>query len=139
MTQLRIGSTRLLAGGALVALLTGALLVARAGEAGANRGLPEGGELFPLNPAEFTTEGNNPYFPLRVGSRAVFRETDKHGARQKVVVTTTNRTKLIANGVTARVVHDVVTEDGVFVEVTDDWFAQDSKGNVWYFGEATTL
>jgi hypothetical protein len=24
------------------------------------------------------------------------------------------------------------------VEVTDDWYAQDSEGNVWYLGEATT-
>ena len=39
---------------------------------------------------------------------------------------------------TARVVHDVVTEDGKPVEVTDDWYAQDRCGNVWYLGEATT-
>jgi hypothetical protein len=32
----------------------------------------------------------------------------------------------------------VVTEDGEPVEVTDDWYAQDSDGNVWYLGEATT-
>jgi hypothetical protein len=53
-------------------------------------------------------------------------------------VTVTRRTKLIANGVTARVVHDVVTEDGKPVEVTDDWYAQDRAGNVWYLGEDTT-
>jgi hypothetical protein len=35
-------------------------------------------------------------------------------------------------------VHDVVTEDGVPVEVTDDWYAQDSAGNIWYLGEETT-
>jgi hypothetical protein len=35
------------------------------------------------------------------------------------------------------VVHDVVSEDGKPVEVTDDWYAQDSEGNVWYFGENT--
>ena len=49
-----------------------------------------------------------------------------------------HETKRIANGVTARVVHDVVTEDGEPVEVTDDWYAQDRCGNVWYLGEATT-
>jgi hypothetical protein len=55
-----------------------------------------------------------------------------------VVVTVTRRTKLIANGITARVVHDVVTEDGKLVEVTDDWYAQDRAGNIWYLGEDTT-
>ena len=35
-------------------------------------------------------------------------------------------------------VRDVVTENGVPVEVTDDWYAQDSAGNIWYLGEATT-
>jgi hypothetical protein len=122
--------------GTALALLV--VLVARAGEAGANRGLPEGAEQVILNPAEFTTKIDNRFFPLRVGSRWVYRETDKEGARQKVVVTVTDETKLIANGVTARVVRDVVSEDGEFVEVTDDWYAQDSKGNVWYLGEATT-
>ena len=53
-------------------------------------------------------------------------------------MTVTDRTKTIANGIEARVVHDVVTEDGKFVEVTDDWYAQDKDGNVWYLGEDTT-
>ena len=35
-------------------------------------------------------------------------------------------------------VHDVVTEAGRPVEVTDDWYAQDKRGNIWYLGEATT-
>jgi hypothetical protein len=39
-------------------------------------------------------------------------------------------------GVTTIVVRDVVVDDeGGFVEDTDDWFAQDVAGNVWYFGE----
>jgi hypothetical protein len=53
-------------------------------------------------------------------------------------VTVTRRTKLIANGIRARVVHDVVREDGQLVEVTDDWYAQDKAGNIWYLGEDTT-
>jgi hypothetical protein len=89
-------------------------------------------------PADFTTNIDNPWWPMRPGSRWVYRETDSEGARQRVVVTVTRRTKLIANGVTARVVHDVVTEDGKPVEVTDDWYAQDRAGNIWYLGEDTT-
>ncbi len=53
------------------------------------------------------------------------------------MVTVTDETRLIANGITARVVRDVVTQKGEFVEVTDDWYAQDRAGNVWYLGEHT--
>ena len=91
-----------------------------------------------LDPAELTTEIDNPWWPMKPGSRWVYRETDTEGANQKVVVTVTNRTKQIANGAEARVVRDVVTEDGEFVEVTDDWYAQDAEGNIWYLGEDTT-
>ena len=100
--------------------------------------LPKGSEPVRLDPAEFTTEIDNPYWPMAVGSRWVYRETDPEGTRQRVVVTVTEKTKRIANGIEARVVRDVVTEDGAPVEVTDDWYAQDAAGNVWYLGEDTT-
>jgi hypothetical protein len=35
-------------------------------------------------------------------------------------------------------VHDVVTARGTPVEVTDDWYAQDRAGSIWYLGEHTT-
>ena len=89
------------------------------------------------DPASFSTRIDNPYWPMKPGSRWVYRETDPEGTRQKVVVRVTRKTKRIANGVTARVVHDVVTEKGKLVEVTDDWYAQDRKGNIWYLGEDT--
>jgi hypothetical protein len=100
-------------------------------------GLPQGSETVALDPADFTTEIDNPYWPMKVGSRWVYSETDSEGAQQKVVVTVTDETKQIANGVEARVVHDVVTEDGEPTEITDDWYAQDSEGNIWYLGEDT--
>jgi hypothetical protein len=98
--------------------------------------LPQGSESVNLDPAEFTTEITNPYWPMTPGSRWVYRETDKDEVL-KVVVTVTDQTKRIANGVEARVVHDVVSQDGEPVEVTDDWYAQDAEGNVWYLGEDT--
>ena len=100
--------------------------------------LPQGAEKVHLDPADFTTRIDNPYWPMKPGSRWVYRETDANGARHRVVVEVTRETKLIANGITARVVRDVVTAKGRFVEVTDDWYAQDERGNVWYLGEATT-
>jgi hypothetical protein len=76
---------------------------------------------------------DNPYFPLPVGRQWVYREGD-----QRDVVTVTDRTKLIANGVVARVVTDHATRKGVPVEITEDYYAQDGKGTVWYLGEDTT-
>ena len=93
-------------------------------------GLPQGGEPVTLDPALFTTRIDNPYWPMRPGTRWVYRETEPDGTRQKVVVTVTHRTRLIANGVTARVVRDTVTEGGELVEDTRDWYAQDADGTV---------
>ena len=90
--------------------------------------IPQGSEPVGLDPADFTTQIDNPYWPMEPGSRWVYRETDPEGTKQRVVVTVTSKTKRIANGVAARVVHDVVTEDGKPVEVTDDWYAQDRAG-----------
>ena len=45
---------------------------------------------------------------------------------------------MIANGIEARVIRDTVTENGVPVEITDDWYAQDAAGNIWYLGEYVT-
>ena len=99
--------------------------------------LPQGSEPVQLDPAKFTTQIDNPYFPLVPGDRYVYRETDAEGAKQRVVLSVSDQTKQIANGVTARIVHDRVTEHGKVIEDTFDWYAQDSDGNVWYLGEDT--
>jgi hypothetical protein len=115
-----------------VLLLTGC----GGGSDSASRGLPQGSEPVELDPADFTTRIDNPYWPLRPGSRWVYRETDGKGGIQRVEVTVTNRTKVV-DGIQAVVVHDLVTEQGVKVEDTLDWYAQDKDGNVWYLGEDT--
>jgi hypothetical protein len=97
--------------------------------------LPQGSEPVDLNPADFSTNIDNPYWPMSPGSKWVYSETDATGKRQHVVIEVTHMTKRIANGVEARVIRDTVTENGVPVEITDDWYAQDSKGNIWYLGE----
>ena len=124
---------------ALAVAAAGGERSAQASSAGARAtcDLPRGSERVDLNPADFTTRIDNPYWPMRPGSRWIYRETDSEGTKQRVVVTVTPKTKRIANGITARVVHDVVTEEGKPVEVTDDWYAQDRCGNIWYLGEAT--
>ena len=98
--------------------------------------LPQGSEPVQLDPAKFSTRVDNPYFPLIPGDRYVYREAGGED-KQRVVVSVSERTRLIANGITARVVHDRVTAHGKVVEDTFDWYAQDSEGNVWYLGEDT--
>jgi hypothetical protein len=128
---------------AILVAIAAALAVAACGGddegSGPGSDLPQGSEPVELNPDDFTTRIDNPYWPLKVGSRWVYSETDQEGADQRVVVTVTNKTKQIANGVEARVVRDVVTDrkTGEATEITDDWYAQDKDGNIWYMGEAT--
>ena len=55
--------------------------------------------------------------------------TDAEGANQRVEVTVTDQTKPTI-GIQARVVHDVVTEDGQLIEDTYDWYAQDARDNI---------
>ena len=95
--------------------------------------LPQGDEPVELDPADFTTKIDNPYWPMPRGARWVYTSD-----AERIVVEVTNRKKRIA-GVEALVLRDTVTQrdGGGFVEVTDDWYAQDTEGNVWYLGEDT--
>ena len=117
-------------------LMAGLFGAMAATAAAAMAALPQGSEPVNLDPAQFTTTIDNPYFPLVPGDRYVYRETDGK-ARERVVVSVSRRTRVIANGVTARIVHDRVSEAGEVIEDTFDWYAQDSEGNVWYLGEDT--
>jgi hypothetical protein len=98
--------------------------------------LPQGSEPVTLDQADFLDRIDNPFLPFLPGSRWIYRETDTEGARQRVKVTVTDRTRTI-EGIDATVVHDKVTERGALVENTFDWYAQDACGNVWYLGENT--
>ncbi len=80
----------------------------------------------------------NEYFPLVQGTQWIYEGTftDDEGEEvtETITVTVTDKIKLI-EGVTCVVVNDLVEEDDVKIEVTDDWYAQDEDGNVWYCGE----
>lgn len=91
----------------------------------------DGGHYAPeLDPADFVDVVDNPYLPLPVGARWVY---EGDGERIEVVVLPERKDVL---GISATVVRDTVSEDGVLVEDTHDWFAQDRDGNVWYLGES---
>ena len=80
----------------------------------------------------------NPWFPLVQGNVWVYEAsgTDEDGEEieEEIIVTVTGDIKLI-EGIRCLVVNDTVSEDGEVIEDTDDWFAQDKDGNVWYCGE----
>ena len=99
--------------------------------------LPQGNDPVALEPEDFTTKIDNPYFPLEPGTRWTYLETDEKGEELKVVVVVTRETRKMANGITVRVVRDTVTQNGKVVEDTNDWYAQDAEDNVWYMGEDT--
>jgi hypothetical protein len=88
-----------------------------------------------ISPGDFVRKVTNPWFPLRSGSVWRYKGL-KEGVKTTDVVTATHRTKKIL-GVTTTVVHDVVSVKGRPEEVTSDFYAQDHRGNVWYFGEET--
>ncbi len=122
--------------GIALALLGVSVAVAVSPALAATSTLPQGSEPVNLDPADFSTRIDNPYFPLTPGDRYIYRETDGTH-KEKVVLSVSDKTKQIANGITARIVHDRVTEHGKVIEDTFDWYAQDSAGNVWYLGEDT--
>ena len=88
-----------------------------------------------IDPAKFSATITNPFFPLKPGTVFIF-EGSRGGEPRHTEMTVTNETKTIM-GVPCLVVRDVVTSKTELVEKTTDWYAQDSDGNVWYFGEET--
>lgn len=88
-----------------------------------------------IDPAEFTHVVGNPFLPLRPGTTFVYSEDDRREKREnRIMVTRETRTIM---GVKCVVVHDTVTLNGALVEESFSWFAQDRRGAVWFFGEAT--
>src|SRR6185436_5451727 len=61
---------------------------------------------------------------------------ESEGAPTRDVMTVARATRNIL-GVNTTIVHHRSYQDGVLIEDTFDWFAQDEDGNVWYFGEDT--
>ena len=87
-----------------------------------------------IDPADFSTTIDNPYFPLPVGTKYISLEN----GTDVDTVEVTSDTRVVM-GVTTVVVHDqLVTKAKKIGEDTYDWYAQKKDGSVWYFGEDTT-
>lgn len=83
---------------------------------------------------------DNPFSPLVPGTLFVYEgEVDDDGDTliEHVEVFVTYQTRMV-DGVSCVVVRDTAWVDDVLEELTDDWYAQDTAGNVWYMGEWST-
>ena len=83
----------------------------------------------------FSATVDNPWFPLDPGTTLIYKGV-KDGRPQRDVFKVTGRTKIV-NGAPCVVVDDRVYSAGHLSERTSDYYTQDAKGNVWYFGEDT--
>lgn len=90
-----------------------------------------------FQPGSFSanTVPTNPFDPLIPGSVLYFAGK-KEGRAQTERFEVTKRVRYIL-GVPCVVIHDQGFIEGHLHENTYDWYAQDRKGNVWYFGEKT--
>lgn len=86
-----------------------------------------------IDPDNFKDGVDHEYYPLNVGTVYTYEGQTEDGT-EITTVTVTSETKVIM-GVTCMVVNDRVELDGELIENTNDWFAQDMDGNVWYMGE----
>lgn len=93
---------------------------------------------FVFNKSNFHNPLNidNKYFPLKPGTTFIYKGT-KESEPTRDTFKVTSKVKEIA-GVSTREIRDNLYTKGVLTESTQDWFAQDNDGNVWYFGEFTT-
>jgi hypothetical protein len=86
-----------------------------------------------VRPGDFVADVTNPYMPLVPGT--VFRYQGHVDKAPSAITVTVTRERKSIEGVSALVIDDVVSVRGKDVERTTDYYAQDTKGNVWYFGE----
>ncbi len=100
-----------------------------------NTSLVNGAAYNPIiNPGDFVATVNNPYFNLTPGTTYSYQTITSDGT-EKIEVTVTDEKRIVL-GVTTTVIRDQVWMNDVVVEDTRDYYAQDSSGTVWYFGEA---
>src|SRR5262249_41753733 len=88
-----------------------------------------------ITPRDFVPRVTNPYFPLTPGTTLRY-SGEKDGKSAIDEFTVTHRTKTI-HGVRTTVAPDTLSLAGHLAKATTDGYAQDRRGDVWYFGEAT--
>jgi hypothetical protein len=85
--------------------------------------------------SDFSPRVTNAWYPLLPGSKYVYRGV-KDGEPARDVLTATHEVATI-DGVPCVVVQDRLYLSGKLEERTTEWYSQDRRGVVWYFGENT--
>src|SRR5919112_1630860 len=119
--------------GAVLVLATGLASIALGMTGGATGGPQQQAYAPHINPSHFTTKIDNKDFPLKPGTTFVY-QGNSGGNPERDVMSVTHSTKKVM-GVKCVVVDDRVWAGGKLTEKTFDYYAQDKKGTVWYFGE----
>jgi hypothetical protein len=117
----------------IVSVVATAVALAGLGSASARHGVTRGSPANAPAADGFVRTIDNKYLPLKPGTVLRYKGT-KDGQPSDVNYAVTDKTKKIL-GVRCVVVHDTLSINGHPEERTTDWFAQDTRGNVWYFGE----
>lgn len=102
--------------------------------------IPE--ELPDIEEAEFSDPTNitNPYYGPAEGYIYEYKGFELEDGEipeepsEVILIERRTETKVVM-GIISIIQRDYVTEDGVILEDTDDWLAQDDDGNLWYMGE----
>jgi hypothetical protein len=90
-----------------------------------------------IDPADFVATIDNRYFPLVPGTAFHYKGVAENGKTPQTDDMVVTRQMKMILGVRCTVVRDTVSSRGKPIEHTLDWYAQDTKGNVWYMGEDT--
>ena len=86
--------------------------------------------------AGFSAHVTNPWFPLRPGTTLIYHRQEGRRARPRRLPRQRIGSATIA-GAPCVVVNDRLYLSGKLRERTTDWYSQDARGNVLYFGEET--
>lgn len=76
---------------------------------------------------------SNPYFSFQKDKIYVFESKTADGLERREIKLLPEAKMIM--GISCAIINDKVWLNGVIIEDTDDWYAQDNQGNVWYFGE----
>jgi hypothetical protein len=115
------------------------LLVACRGDTEPTAERRGGGANLGVDPAKLSPVVDNPYFPLAAGTRSIYEGQEVDPATGETVElrveTSVRDANVKVSGIEVTVVDVSEFEDGELVEKTEDYYAQDTSGSVYYIGE----
>jgi hypothetical protein len=87
--------------------------------------LPTGADPVTLDPADFSADITNPYWPMKPGTRWIYRGVEEGESPQHIVIVATTSTKKLANGITVWYMGEQTAEfeNGKVVSRAGSWEA----------------